>query len=193
MLEAIDQSSFVSTLVPSEMLVAIFSCFVCVNADLSQTALKGIDQLVDSPILSPILGFVALHCYLPNYRLYGHYGSGDSGTFCGTSKYDIGELLREKIDCPLDWNAEWIQRLFPSQDGSALTYNKLDSDLVHWFTPKIIALLLRRVDRHTPADTWLNLTQDLTNILLSMDEARILNKELSEVQKKIARTKKKMK
>jgi hypothetical protein len=136
-------------------------------AELSFVFLKGIDNLRISPQhADPFIGYVALKSYMPNHRFLGHYGEGNQGFLCGHPKLKIAKLLQERRDCPLDRTAEWIQRLFPSTDGSNFTANQMTSDHVSRFTPKLIGKIIEFLAVNRLGGTYYEATvSKLTDIL----------------------------
>jgi hypothetical protein len=176
--------------------LTLISSLARIDADLSHMDLKGIDHIVTHPGLSPVLGFVALHSFLPNRRFFGHYGDNARGLFCKNPlRLHIGAKLRERADCPMDWNAEWLQRLFPSQDGSTFSTNQLESDFVSWLTPRLIGLVLGLIARSPPLDDlrsdsgiWTTLTEDLASILhKNINEKGFIHYELDRLNKQISK------
>jgi hypothetical protein len=135
-------------------------------SELSPEHLKGIDILVDHPGANPVLGYISLKSFLPNRRFLGHYGPKARGIFCTKPDDSImGGNLFSRQDCPQDRNAEWLQRLFPSQDGSNFVANHLKSDHVSRLTPGVIGQILERVA--VGNTDWDTLVHDLTRILYS--------------------------
>jgi hypothetical protein len=98
----------------------------------------------------------------------------------------------------MDWNAEWLQRLFPSQDGSTFSTNQLESDFVSWLTPRLIGLVLGWIAMSPPLDDlrsdsgiWTTLTEDLASILhKNINEKGFINYELDRLNKQISKARK---
>jgi hypothetical protein len=132
-----------------------------VNAELNFLDLKGVDELIDHPGASPLFGYVALKTFLPARRFFGNYEDALSGLCWG--KGDIAKILKQKKDYPLDANALWLQRLFPSQDGINFVANQLNEDIVSHFTPEVIGALLNRI-AHVEDNQWKS-TQGLDRLM----------------------------
>jgi hypothetical protein len=151
------------------MFMKLLTSLVLIDSSLSELDpdhLKGIDSLVSHPGANPLLGYIALKSFLPNRRFIGHYGPQARGFFC-THPDDsrMGENLLLRHDCPQDSTSEWLQRLFPSQDGSNFVANQLKSDPVSRLTPYIVGQLLERVA--VGETDWSIMVEDLTRILHS--------------------------
>ncbi len=65
---------------------------------------------------------------LENRRFLGNYGSKKDGYGCMEGVSAIHAKLVENRDCPQDSTSEWLQRLFPSQDGVNFVANQVGSD-----------------------------------------------------------------
>jgi hypothetical protein len=140
------------------------------HAELSYLDLKGIDALVDHPGVSPVHGYIALKSHLENRRFLGNYGPKNDQHGCLEHAPRIHSLFIEKQDCPQDYNSEWLQRLFPSQDGANFVANQVESDPVSHLTPDVIGEVLARVAQ-VKDDEW---NSDLKMSHLEMDLTHIL-------------------
>ncbi len=116
-----------------------------VSADLSFLDLKGIEALVSDPGGSPVAAYTTLQTQLENRRFLGNYGPvlESHGCMEGASKIHLQLVARN--DCPQDALSEWLQRLFPSADGSSFTINSLPSDPISHLTPRVIGQVLQRI------------------------------------------------
>ncbi len=140
-------------------------------SELSFFDLKGLDGLVEYTGASPLHGYTALKTFLPNRRLFGNYGASTRGFYCGDPSLKIGKRLRERDDCPLDANSEWLQRMFPSHAGINLVPNRVDLDFVSRLPPRAIGAILEQIARVSDEE-WQNgensfdqLETDLLNIM----------------------------
>ena len=161
------------------------------RAELTFLDLKGIDALLDYPGASPLYGYVALKSFLPNRRFLGNYGPGDRG-LCG-GKGQVAISLKAKNDCPLDANAELVQRLFPSPDGSNFVANQIPSDIVSRLSPLAIGKILDQLAR-IHDDQWAiepamtALKRELTDILFeSVNEKRFLRSTFDALMKRVSK------
>ena len=165
---------------PSLVLLLLWDWSV---AELTFQQLRGIDVITTHPSISPVFGYIALKHFLPNRRFFGKYGRSERGFFCGDKRSKIGALLRAREDCPLDANSEWIQRLFPSQDGINFVSNQIDSDVISRLGPATIGKVLFQVVRFGEWDDSAavgRLESDLTNILFHDLNLKGFNNQISE-------------
>ncbi len=123
------------------------------QAELSYLDLKGIDALVDHPGASPVYGYTALKTVLENRRFFGNYGSKAAAHGCMDGASAIRDHLVKNHDCPQDFTSEWLQRLFPSQDGVNFVANQVDSDPISHLRPELIGKLLQRI-HDVPEGDW---------------------------------------
>ena len=168
-----------------------------VQADLNFLDLKGIDDLVDHLGASPVFGYIALKTFLPNRRFFGNYGESTKG-LC-SRKGDVPDGLRKNKDCPLDANAAWVQRLFPSQDGANFVANQMFADVASSLSPEVIGALLERVsqvkDEEWFSDSAMDILEtELSNLLFYyMNYEKFVDSNLDALTKKaVDRRKRKM-
>ncbi|MEO5970299.1 MAG: hypothetical protein ABIQ95_10260 [Bdellovibrionia bacterium] len=114
-------------------------------AEINFQDMKGVHDLIHPKYqnLSPIYGLALLGTRsLENLRFYGNYGPKKEGFGCLDKSTRLHELLVKNRDCPQDKTSEFIQRLFPSQDGANFVANQLDSDPISKMKPKLIGNLI---------------------------------------------------
>jgi hypothetical protein len=123
-------------------------------SDLSFLDLKGVDALVNHLGASPISAYTTLQTQLENRRFLGNYGSPSALFGCMNGASKIHEQLVTKNDCPQDAMSEWLQRLFPSPDGSNFVANQIYSDPISHLTPECVGRVLQRLHEVRDED-WL--------------------------------------
>jgi len=117
-------------------------------AELSHLELKGVHEWINPEysFLSPINGSLLIGTdTLAHRRFYGNYGPKKSGFDCMENASRIHQILVERDDCPQDYTAELIQRLFPSQDGANFVANQVESDPVSHLKPGTIGSVLAKL------------------------------------------------
>jgi hypothetical protein len=163
-------------------------------AELSFAHLKGIEKLVSDPAASPLVGYVALKTYMPNYRFLGNYGAVERGFFCTHPRLKLRKRLLAREDCPRDQVSELIQRLFPSTDGQNFTANQLLTDRVSRLHPGLIGKIIGRLVRADEAELvdpqgFENFINDLTDILYSdLNQKGFIQHKLEKVRRAARRT-----
>ncbi len=138
-------------------------------AELSHLDLKGIDALVDHPGASPVYGYAALKTELENRRFLGNYGLKNAEHGCMEGASQIRDQLVKNNDCPQDYTSEWLQRLFPSQDGVNFVANQVKSDPISHLSSELIGRLLQRIS-DIPGAAWTDASamRDLERDLMHM-------------------------
>lgn len=123
------------------------------QAELSYLDLKGVDALVDYPGASPVYGYTALKTALENRRFFGNYGPKNDSHGCMEGASVIHGILVKNEDCPRDHFSEWLQRLFPSQDGANFVANQVESDPISHLRSELIGKILQRI-HDVPEGAW---------------------------------------
>ncbi len=146
---------------------------VIARADISYLDLKGVHELIQPEFqnqLSPVFAYSLLGTgSLENRRFYGNYGPKNNDHSC-LDNTRIGDMLKTAKDCPQDFNSEWIQKLFPSQDGVSLVANQLESDPMSHLKPDTLGEILNVISKIKDSDLkdkkkLSDLTEDIQNIL----------------------------
>ena len=167
------------------------------KTELTILDMRGIDQLIDHPGASPVFGYIALKTFLPNRRFLGNYGESTQPHrgMCAREGR-VPDILRRKKDCPLDANAAWIQRLFPSHDGVNFVTNQQGADIISHLTPRAIGAVLQRIAEVADSE-WFShermsvLRRELGMILFyHMNYEKFVDSHLDELQKKAVHRKK---
>lgn len=125
-------------------------CFLSsLQASISHFELKSVHSVVSPEFesFSVIHGLRLLETHeIENRRFYGNYGVQSLGKFCGSIPVaQVREELAQNQDCPLDSMSNWIQRLFPSEDGANFVANSLESDLLSYLNSETIGKILGRL------------------------------------------------
>jgi ankyrin repeat protein len=117
-------------------------------AELNYLQLKGVHEILkpEFKYLSPVHGFTTLKTgTLANFRFFGSYGEKNVG-------FECKEPFLSQKDCPQDATSFFLQRLFPSPDGTNFVANQVKSDLLSRFKPSTIGKILGNLSKVNPQD-----------------------------------------